>query len=231
MHSRCLAFFFLWSFGGSGEGLFFVFPLFTMCSHKQCSLEVSNWFPSGSQYVPQHVFSIAPHFYPICFGKCCALLSYTSMLLVQQLPHSQLIFPSKMWFFEIYLNFQQQKSLKNQYLPHSKSKSCRINSMKSCSSRSFQQHQRARSNSSKIFSYDLIEFSVMKSFNTQRTFAPQVQTPWNQAYAPLLVESFQTKDVKNTIWSIQFGRSHKLQNKTNYLSFIDKIARPKREEH
>jgi hypothetical protein len=32
-------------------------------------------------------------------------------------------FPSKTWFFGIYLNFQWQKSLKNQYLPHSKSKS------------------------------------------------------------------------------------------------------------
>jgi hypothetical protein len=28
------------------------------------------------------------------------------------LPRSQLIFPSKTWFFGIYLNFQQQKSLK-----------------------------------------------------------------------------------------------------------------------
>jgi hypothetical protein len=40
------------------------------------------------------------------------------------------------------LNFQQQKSLQNQYLPHSESKSYQINSIKSCSSKSFQQHQR-----------------------------------------------------------------------------------------
>jgi hypothetical protein len=46
------------------------------------------------------------------------------------------------WLFGIYLNFQPQKSLKNQYLPHSESKSYQINSIKSCSSRSFQQHQR-----------------------------------------------------------------------------------------
>ncbi len=39
--------------------------------------------------------------------------------LAQVLPHPQLIFPSKTWFFGIYLNFQWQKSLKNQYLPHS----------------------------------------------------------------------------------------------------------------
>jgi hypothetical protein len=58
------------------------------------------------------------------------------------LPHPQVIFPSKAWFFGIYLNFQQQKSFRNQYLPHSESKSYQINSIKSCSSRSFQQHQR-----------------------------------------------------------------------------------------
>ncbi len=54
----------------------------------------------------------------------------------------QLILPSKTWFFGIYLNFQRQKSLKSQYLPHSECKSYQINSIKSCSSRSFQQHQR-----------------------------------------------------------------------------------------
>jgi len=33
-----------------------------------------------------------------------------------------------------------------------------------------------------IFSEKIIQYS--------KTFAPQVQTSWNQAYAPLLVESF-----------------------------------------
>ncbi len=50
-------------------------------------------------------------------------------------------FPSKTWFFGIYLNFQQQKSLLNQYLAHSKSKSYQINFIKSFSSRSFQQYK------------------------------------------------------------------------------------------
>jgi hypothetical protein len=40
------------------------------------------------------------------------------------------------------LNFQWQKSLLNQYLPHSESKCCQVNFIKSCSLRSFQQHQR-----------------------------------------------------------------------------------------
>ncbi len=39
-----------------------------------------------------------------------------SVPLAQVLPHPQLIFPSKTWFLGIYLSFQQQKSLKNQYL-------------------------------------------------------------------------------------------------------------------
>jgi hypothetical protein len=49
-------------------------------------------------------------------------------------------FPSKTWFLGIYLNFQQQKSLRNQYLLHFESNSYQINSIKPCSSRSFQQH-------------------------------------------------------------------------------------------
>jgi hypothetical protein len=44
-------------------------------------------------------------------------------------------------FFVVYLNLQQQKSLKIQYLRHPVSKSYKRNSIKSCSSRSFQQHQ------------------------------------------------------------------------------------------
>jgi hypothetical protein len=51
--------------------------------------------------------------------------------LAQVLPRPKLIFPSKTWVFRIYLNFQQQKSLKNRYLPHSESKSYQINSIKS----------------------------------------------------------------------------------------------------
>jgi hypothetical protein len=45
---------------------------FPMCSHY-----VPIKFPSHSQYLPQipnvflNMFSIAPHFYSICFGICC----------------------------------------------------------------------------------------------------------------------------------------------------------------
>jgi len=58
--------FFLSSFGAGGRFFFFIFP----------------WFPSGSHCVPQvpnefpNMFSIAPHFYPICFGKCYPPFTY-----------------------------------------------------------------------------------------------------------------------------------------------------------
>jgi hypothetical protein len=67
------------------------------------------------------------------------------------LPFPQLILPSKTWFFGIHLNFQQQKSLKTQYVPHFES--YQINSIKSCSSRSFQQQQRHIPIPPKKFSY------------------------------------------------------------------------------
>ncbi len=90
------------------------------------------------------------------------------MPLAQVLPRPQLIFPSKTWFFGIYLNFQQQKSLKNQYLPHSESKSYKINSIKSCSSRSFQQHQKkADSKFLQNFQLGLKLIFSEKSFNIQ----------------------------------------------------------------
>jgi hypothetical protein len=57
--------------------------------------------------------------------------------------------------FWIYLNFQQQqKSLKNQYLPHSESKSYQINSIQI---KIFPTTPKAHSKSTEIFSW--IEFS------------------------------------------------------------------------
>jgi hypothetical protein len=101
----------------------------------------------------------------------------------------QLIFPFKTWFVGIYFNFQGQKSLWNQYLPHSKSKSYQINSIESCSSRSisltkgtFQFLWNFQLQFHLIFSEEIIQYS--------RTFTPQVQTSWNQADEPLVLESF-----------------------------------------
>jgi hypothetical protein len=108
------------------------------------------------------------------------------------LPHPQVIFPSKTWFFGIYLNFQGQKSFKNQYLPHSESKSYQINSIKSCSSRSFQQHQRHIPIPLK---FQWRNHSIFKNFwaTSRNIMEPSPCTPpgWELS-----------KDSKNTIWSI-----------------------------
>ncbi len=69
-------------------------------------------------------------------------------------------------FFGIYLNFQWQKSvLKNQLSP-----TFWIQILPNkipCSSRYFPTTPKAPSNPSKIFTYDVIQFSVKKSFNIQ----------------------------------------------------------------
>ncbi len=133
--------------------------------------------------------------------------------LAQVLSRPQLIFPSKTWFFGIYLNFQGQKSLKNHYLSHFDSKSYQINSIKSCSSRSFPLHQRHFQSIlnfqllfNLIFSEEIIQYS--------RTFASQVQRLRNQADAPLLLKSFPNRP---RMWSEAswLSGSHKYKTKPN----------------
>jgi hypothetical protein len=98
------------------------------------------------------------------------------------------------------------------------SKSYQINSIKSCSSRSFQQTTpKAHSNSSQIFSLQFILIFNDKTIQYSRTFVfckskkhkPMHQIPHREL----------SKDTKNTIWSS--NRSHKLQNKLP--SFIDRL--------
>jgi hypothetical protein len=74
--------------------------------------------------------------------------------------------------------FEFSAAEKIQYLSHSESKSYQINSIKS----SHQDLSNFQLQFNLIFSDEIIQYS--------RTFAPQVQTSWNQAHAPLLVESF-----------------------------------------
>jgi hypothetical protein len=95
--------------------------------------------------------------------------------------------------------------------------------IKSCSSRSFQQHTKGtvqflwkfqlRFNS--ICSEEIIQYS--------RTFALQVQTSsWNQAHAPILVESF-PKTPRTRSEAFWFSASHNYKTKQNKLpSFIDR---------
>jgi hypothetical protein len=141
------------------------------------------------------------------------------VLLAQVLPRPQLIFPSKTWLFGIYLNFQWQNSLKNQYLPHSDPKSYQINSIKSCPSRSFQQHQRHIPIPPKFsaiiqFNFQWKNHSIFKNFCTTSPNAmePSPCTP--------LVESFpQTARTRSEAsW---FGGSHNYKNKVPSFMWID----------
>jgi hypothetical protein len=74
---------------------------------------------------------------------------------------------------------------------------------------------KAHTDSSETFSHNLI-FSE-KIIQYSRSFAPQVQTPWNQAHAPLLVESFpKTPRIRSE--ASQFGGSHNYKTKqTTFL--------------
>ncbi len=145
------------------------------------------------------------------------------MVSLQVLPRSQLIFPSKTWFFLIYLDFQRHNSPKNQYFRHSKSKSYQLNSIKSS-------HQNLSKNTKGTFQvlwnfqlHFILIFNE-KIIQYSKTFAPQVQTSWNQAHAPLLIERF-PKTPRKRFESSQFGGSHKYKIKQNKLPFIiDKYA-------
>jgi len=66
---------------------------------------------------------------------------------------------------------------------------------------------------------------VKKPFKIQRTFAPQVQTSWNQSHAPLLVVESFPKTTRTWSEASQFGGSHNFKTKQNKLpSFIDRYV-------
>jgi hypothetical protein len=104
-------------------------------------------------------------------------------------------------FFLNYLNFQRQKSLiKNQYLWHSEfnlTKKIPLNpahqDLSNNTKATFQFLRNFQLQFYLIFSEEIIHYS--------RTFAPQVQTSWSQAHAPLLLASLPNRP-KNGIWSI-----------------------------
>jgi len=104
----------------------------------------------------------------------CEFHEYTSVARAigpSVLPHPQVIFPSKTLVFWNLFEFSVAEiTKKNQYLPHSESKSYQINSIKSCPSRSFQEHQRHVPIPPKFSA------SEKKIIQYSRTFAPQVQT-------------------------------------------------------
>jgi hypothetical protein len=79
--------------------------------------------------------------------------------------------------------FSGRNHLKNQYLPHSESKSYQINSIKSCSSRSFQEHQRHIPIP--------LKFSVKKSFNIQELLHCKSKCHGTKPMHPSLSRAFQ----------------------------------------
>jgi hypothetical protein len=81
----------------------------------------------------------------------------------------------------------------------------------------FQRTLKACSNSSEVFSYDFNLIFNEKIIQYSKTFAPQVQTSWNQAHAPLLVKSF-PKTPKTQSKTSQFGGFYNYKTKlTNFL--------------
>ncbi len=144
------------------------------------SPQCKEWFQISGPYKSVRYF--CKNKVPYIFVK--------SLKLAQVLPHPQLIFPSKTWSSGIYLNFKRQKSLKIQYLPHSESKSYQINSIKSCSSRYLQQHQRhipipPKLSATILFNFEWRKHSIFKNFCTA---SPNIM--YQEAHAPLLVKSF-----------------------------------------
>jgi hypothetical protein len=121
------------------------------------------------------------------------------------------------------LNFPFQKSLQNQYLSYSESKSYQINSIKSCSSRSFQQHHRHIPIPPKFSA--MIEFYFQwrshSIFKTFCTLSPNIMEP--SLCAPPCKEL--SKDTKNMIWKHP-GLVDLLTTKQNKLpSFRDRLSR------
>ncbi len=134
--------------------------------------------------------------------------------LAQVLPCPQLIFPSKTWLFGIYLNFQWQKLLKKQYLPHSESKSYKNKFHWILPIKIFQTTWKAHSNSSEIFNYDFNLLFKNFCITSPNVMEPSPCTPPHQELS---------KDTKNTIWSILVQWSHNYKTKQNKLpSFIDR---------
>jgi hypothetical protein len=114
-------------------------------------------------------------------------------------------FLPKPGFFGIYLNFQRQKPLKNQYFPYCDSKSYQTNSIKSCFVQNFQLQFNL------IFSQEIVQYS--------RTFQPQFQTSWNQAHARTLASAELSITPRRTrCETSRFGGSHNCKIKqTTFL--------------
>jgi hypothetical protein len=109
------------------------------------------------------------------------------------------------WFFlpnpifVIYLNFQQQNPLKNQYLSHLNSENCKIKSIKSDSPSTFQEHHKhpqipIEISVSTLFNFHWKNDSIINSFYT---IAPSNLKP---SWCTFIHWEF-SKDTKSIAWS------------------------------
>ncbi len=129
-------------------------------------------------------------------------------------------FPSKTWLFGIYLNFQWQKLLQNQYLPHSASKSYQINSVKSCSYQDLSNNTKGTLQFLRNFQLQLNLIFSEKIIQYSRTCAPQVHG--SKAMHPSLLRAFQRHQEHNLKHS---GLMDLITTKQNKLpSFIDRYC-------
>jgi len=159
------------------------------------------------------IFSIAKYGWKICLNW---------MVSLQVLPCSQLIFPSKTCFFKFYLNFQRLKWLINQHLPRSEFKSYQMNSLNPA-------HQDLSINTKGTFQFlwnVQLQFNIIfseKIIQYSKTFASQVQTPWNQANTPSSSRAFQRDQEHNLKHPGSVDLlSTKKTKQANYLpSYID----------
>jgi hypothetical protein len=111
-------------------------------------------------------------------------------------PRAQLIFPSNQNLVFWNEFSPAEITLKLNISPtHSETKSYQINSIRSCSSRSFEQVQRHIPIPPKIFNYNLIFSEEIIQYS--RTFARQLQTSWNQALVKRFPKTPRTHNLKH----------------------------------
>jgi hypothetical protein len=122
------------------------------------------------------------------------------------------------WFFlstqflQFFWIFSHKNSLKNQYLPYLSSENCEINSVKSDSSRAFQQHQESPQISIIFLVFHLYwkNGSIINSFQTV--------TPNNLKPSQCTLTHEELSNTKNATWSRVVSETSPWQNKTNYLA-------------
>jgi hypothetical protein len=126
-------------------------------------------------------------FHLLAYNKPLQLVYHVP--LAEVLPGPQLIFPSKIWFLELIWIFSNRNHLKinmshnlNPILTQKNLLNPVHQDLSNNTKGTFEFHRDFQLQFNWIFNERIVQYST--------TFAPQVQTPWNQAHAPVLIESF-----------------------------------------